>query len=60
MDEVVVSTEHWPEGAEPFLKGYWLAWANGVQGDGETEQHAIDNALAAFERGDPIDPAYRP
>lgn len=60
MDAVVVSTSHCPEGAQPFAKDYWLAWVNGVQGDGETEQHAIDNAQATFERGDPTDPAYRP
>lgn len=60
LDAIVVRTEHWPEAAKPFLRDYWLAWANGVQSDGETEQQAIDNAQAALERGDPVDPAYRP
>jgi hypothetical protein len=60
MDAIVVRTEHWPAGALPTMKDYWLASANGVQSDGETEQQAIYNAQAAFERGDPVDPAYRP
>lgn len=60
MDAVVVRTEHCPQGARPFLKDYWLAWANGILSDGESEQQAIYNAQAALERGDPIDLAYRP
>lgn len=59
MDAIVVRTEHWPEGAPPSLKDYWLAWANGVPGDGETEQEAIANATAALARGEPPEAAYR-
>lgn len=42
--EIQIRTEHWPEAAKPYLSDYWLAWANGVQGDGETKQEAIENA----------------
>lgn len=43
-NEIEIITEHWPEAAKPYLNDYWLAWANGVQGDGETESEAINNA----------------
>lgn len=59
MDAIVIRTEHCPEG-KGHLPGYWLAWANGVQSDGVTEQEAIDNATAALDRGEPVDPAYQP
>lgn len=55
MAEILIRTLHDPEGARPFLFDYWIAWANGVQGDGTTEAEAIANAkerLAAGEQPD--------
>lgn len=59
MDEVKLKTEHCPQGVLPGMSDYWLAWANGVQNDGETEDEAISNARAALVRGEDVDPAYR-
>lgn len=59
MDDVKLETEHCPQGALPGMSDYWLAWANGVQSDGETEDEAISNARVALDRGEEVDPAYR-
>jgi hypothetical protein len=60
MDEVTIRTLHDPEGASPFLPDYWVAWANGVQGDGTTEDDAIANAKARLSAGEEPDRAYQP
>jgi len=59
MSNIVIRTQHWPEAAKPYLKDYWLAWANGVQSDGETEQEAIENAKKALNNGESVDPGYK-
>jgi hypothetical protein len=41
------------------MSDYWLAWANGVQSDGETADEAISNARTALSLGEEVDPAYR-
>jgi hypothetical protein len=51
MGDIQIRTLHDPEGAKPFLTDYWLAWANGVQGDGATESDAIANAKARLATG---------
>jgi len=51
MEDVTIRTLHDLEGAKPFLPDYWLAWANGVQGDGMTEIDAIANAKAHLVAG---------
>ncbi|MGK5033175.1 hypothetical protein [Janthinobacterium sp. MDT1-19] len=58
-DEIKIKTNHWPEAKGEFAD-YWLAWANGVQSDGETEQEAIENAKQALANGCLVDPAYVP
>jgi len=59
MEDVTIRTLHDPEGAKPFLPDYWLAWANGVQGDGTTEGDAIANAKARLAAGEEVDRAGR-
>ena len=43
-ENIRIKTLHDPEGKMPNWPDYWLAWANGVQGDGLTEAEAIENA----------------
>lgn len=50
-----IETEHCPQGAKPFLSDYWLAWADGVQGDGETMEAAIENAKVRLVAGEAAD-----
>lgn len=52
MAEIEIRTLHDPEGAHPFLPDYWLAWANGMQGDGTTEDEAIASAKARLTIAD--------
>lgn len=53
-----LQTEHCPQGAAPFLNDYWLAWANGVQGDGETENAAVENARARLAAAEAVGHRY--
>jgi len=55
MTDIQIRTLHDPEGAKPFLPDYWLAWANGVQGDGVTESDAIASAKARLAAGEEPD-----
>ena len=59
MDDIRLRTEHCQQGALPGMSDYWLAWANGVQSDGETADEAISNARTALSLGEEVDPAYR-
>jgi hypothetical protein len=60
MEDVHIRTLHDPEGAKPFLPDYWLAWANGVQGDGTTESDAIANAKVRLAAGEELDLTRQP
>lgn len=60
MADIHIRTLHDPDGAKPFLADYWLAWANGVQGDGETENDAIANAKARLAAGEKPDQTQQP
>ena len=60
MEDVHICTLHDPEGAKPFLPDYWLAWANGVQGDGTTEDGAIANAKERLAAGEEADRTVQP
>lgn len=55
MADIHIRTLRDPEGAKPFLTDYRLAWANGVQGDGTTEDGAITNAKARLAAGEEPD-----
>lgn len=58
--DIHIRTLRDPEGAKPFLADYWLGWANGVQGDGETESDAITNAKARLAAGEKPDHTQQP
>lgn len=60
MADLHIRTLHDPAGAKPFLTDYWLAWANGVQGDGATEEDAISNAKARLAAGEEPDRTRQP
>jgi hypothetical protein len=57
MADIHIRTLHDPEGKHPDLPDYWLAWANGVQGDGTTKDGAIANAKARLAAGEAVDRA---
>lgn len=60
MAEIHIRTLHDPEGKHPDLPDYWLAWANGVQGDGTTEDGAIANAKERLSAGEEADRTVQP
>jgi len=56
--EVVVRTCRWAEVAahRPDSRPeYWMAWANGAQSDGDSEEEAIENARQTLLRGELVD-----
>jgi hypothetical protein len=60
MTDIHIRTLRDPEGADPFLSDYWLAWANDVQGDGATEADAIASAKARLAAGEDPDLIRQP
>lgn len=60
MADIHIRSLHDPEGKHPDLPDYWLAWANGVQGDGTTEDDAIANAKARLAAGEEPDRPHQP
>lgn len=58
--DIEIRTLHDAVGAGPFFSDYWLAWANGVQGDGTTEADAVANAKARLAAGELRDRAHQP
>lgn len=59
MADVHIRTLHDPEGKNPDLPDYWLAWANNVQGDRTTEDDAIANAKARLAAGEEVNRAVQ-
>lgn len=60
MADIHIRTLHDLEGKHPDLPDYWLAWANGVQGDGTTETDAIANAKERLAAGEEPDRPHQP
>jgi hypothetical protein len=49
INGMTLKVEHLPE-QKGDLSDYFIAWVNGVQGDGETHNEAVNNALKTKSR----------